>query len=64
MLSEQTDSRNRFVPDSPANSYYEDAFFENPDAVHAEIADIIERLQAGFERLTSTYEQGRDKAEG
>jgi hypothetical protein len=63
MLSEIPASRNRFVPSHPGHSHYEDAFFGDPDKARAEIAEIIERLRAGLERLASTYEQGRDKAE-
>jgi hypothetical protein len=56
MLSEQPGSRNRFVPSHPGHSYYEDAFFENPDTARAEIAEIIGRLRAGFLRLASAHQ--------
>jgi hypothetical protein len=63
MLSEIPASRNRFVPDSPGSSYYEDAFFEDPERARAEIAEIIRRLRAGFERFFSISELGRQTAD-
>jgi hypothetical protein len=53
MLSEIPASRNRFVPDSPGASYYQDAFLEDQDATLAEIAEIIGQLRSSCERLTS-----------
>ncbi|MCC6176695.1 MAG: hypothetical protein IT305_15405 [Chloroflexi bacterium] len=61
MLSEQPDSRNRFVPDSPMSCPYEDAFFEDPDTARAEIADIVERLGTGFERLAALAAMGSSR---
>jgi len=57
MLSEKSDSRNRFVPDFPGSSLYEDAFFADPDKARAEIAEILGRLRAGFDWLAAGYEQ-------
>jgi hypothetical protein len=59
--NEQAGARNRFVPDSPGSSPYEDAFFEDPGAARAEIADIVERLGAGFERLAALAAMGSSR---
>jgi hypothetical protein len=55
-LSESPPSRNRFVQDSPGSPHYEDAYFASPDTARAEIADIIGRLRAGFERLAAVFQ--------